>query len=242
MKNLRRLRFYSQKRRVSFLEKRLQSRSIRSLEGRVHFGKLFKTTLCWNFPQLCVCKTTLPFLFWLLSTRSNYFGASRGNTKHPISLPTFCKWKTFKGVILAFWRKAFIIIFSVFRRRGSSGQIDAFETQLSCEGFVHQHKLSSFAGFAFKKFFCSQLTSSCLMMASVVKTGVCLNRKAKFNNRLCCRHFKFGETIEWPIVESSLTLCLRRSLKHLNALIWKGTFGNKDFQKRKLTLLGVVWW
>ena len=54
------------------------------------------------------------------------------------------------------------------------------------------------------------------MMASVVKTGVRLNRKAKFNNKLCCRHYKFGETIEWPIVESSLTLCLRRSLKRLH--------------------------
>jgi hypothetical protein len=51
------------------------------------------------------------------------------------------------------------------------------------------------AGFNFKKLFCSQLTSSCLMMVFVVKGGVCLNNEAKFKNKLCCSQSNFEETI-----------------------------------------------
>ena len=34
----------------------------------------------------------------------------------------------------------------------------------------------------------------------------------------------------------------RASVFYMNVFIYKGTFANKDFENKKLTLLGVVWW
>ena len=55
-----------------------------------------------------------------------------------------------------------------------------------------RHKVSSFAGFAFKKLVYLHSTSCCLTTVLLLKASVCLNKEAKFNNNLYGTHSNFG--------------------------------------------------
>ena len=110
-----------------------------------------------------------------------------------------------KSVICLFWTIAFFIIsWSSDQEEGKSwfwqnscfaSAILLWRSLLCFSNNIKRHEQSSSAGFALKKLFCSHLISSCLMIVFVLKTGVCLNKEAKINDKLCCSRFNFEETI-----------------------------------------------
>ena len=83
-----------------------------------------------------------------------------------------------------------------------------------------------------------------------------INTFGPLDVRICGTYqFRFSKISRWESsVESSAhsamanesefdgRLRLNTKNMNLNVFIYKGTFGNMDFENKKLTLLGIVWW
>ena len=66
--------------------------------------------------------------------------------------------------------------------------------------------------------------------------------------RIFCRswkyHFEASKIFQTNRLHSTFQFIFEQNRKknYLNVFIYKATFANKDFENKKLTLLGVVWW
>ena len=81
----------------------------------------------------------------------------------------------------------------------------------------------------------------CFRSLNTILASFC-NLKLRFAVFQCLTHKAVKK-----ITETAVTLLLRKILEKgcqkskMNALIYKGAFGNKGFENKKLTLLSVVW-